>query len=112
MRRPWRLRCGGAGIAHHTFPAVGLLALLPLFATIARMAFAVVVRNLHPQLSPSRWNDRCTKSRRLRHHGGDGAALHFRFIPKDSVARIIVPIIGAVGVLTVIFAVPNAKEEK
>ena len=35
----------------------------------------------------------------------------FVFIPKGSVARIIVPIAGAVGVLTVIFAVPNAKEE-
>jgi hypothetical protein len=34
------------------------------------------------------------------------------FIPKDSVAKIIVPIAGAVGVLTVIFAVPNAKEEE
>ena len=34
------------------------------------------------------------------------------FIPKGSVARIIVPIAGAVGVLTVIFAVPNAKEEE
>ena len=33
------------------------------------------------------------------------------FIPAGSVARIIVPIVGAVGVLTVIFAVPNAKEE-
>ena len=36
----------------------------------------------------------------------------FVFIPKGSVARIIVPIIGAIGVLTVIFAVPNAKEEE
>ena len=36
----------------------------------------------------------------------------FVFIPKGSVARIIVPIAGAVGVLTVIFAVPNAKEEE
>ena len=36
----------------------------------------------------------------------------FVFIPKDSVARIIVPIAGAIGVLTVIFAVPNAKEEE
>ena len=35
----------------------------------------------------------------------------FVFIPKGSVVRIIVPIAGAVGVLTVIFAVPNAKEE-
>lgn len=33
------------------------------------------------------------------------------FIPKDSVAKIIVPITGAAGVLTVIFAVPNAKEK-
>ncbi len=33
------------------------------------------------------------------------------FIPKDSVAKIIVPIAGAAGILTVIFAVPNAKEE-
>ncbi|MCR5038159.1 MAG: YbaN family protein [Bacteroidales bacterium] len=31
----------------------------------------------------------------------------FVFIPKGSVARIIVPIAGAVGVLTVIFAVPR-----
>ena len=35
----------------------------------------------------------------------------FVFIPKGSVARIIVPIAGAVGVLTVICAVPNAKED-
>lgn len=33
------------------------------------------------------------------------------FIPKDSVALIIVPIAGIAGVLTVIFAVPNAKKE-
>ena len=111
MRRPWSLRCGGAGIAHHTFPAAGLLALLPLFATIARMAFAVMVRNLHPQLSPSRRDDRCSESRCLWHHGGMVLLSTFVFIPKGSVARIIVPIAGAVGVLTVIFAVPNAKEE-
>lgn len=36
----------------------------------------------------------------------------FVFIPKGSVARIIVPIVGAIGVLTVIFAVPNAKDEE
>ena len=35
----------------------------------------------------------------------------FVFIPAGSVARIIVPIAGAVGVLTVIFAVPNGKEK-
>lgn len=35
----------------------------------------------------------------------------FVFIPKGSVARIIVPIAGAIGVLTVIFAVPNAKND-
>lgn len=34
----------------------------------------------------------------------------FCFIPSGSVARIIVPIAGAVGALTVIFAVPNAKD--
>lgn len=36
----------------------------------------------------------------------------FVFIPKGSVARIIVPIAGAIGVLTVVFAVPKAKEEE
>ena len=36
----------------------------------------------------------------------------FVFIPKGSMARIIVPIVGAIGVLTVIFAVPNAKDEE
>ena len=36
----------------------------------------------------------------------------FVFIPKGSVARIIVPIVGAIGVLTVVFVVPNAKEEE
>ena len=36
----------------------------------------------------------------------------FVFIPKGSVARIIVPIAGAIGVLTVVFVVPNAKEEE
>lgn len=77
------------GFAHHAFPAVSLVAFLPILTSVARMAFAVVVRNLHPQLSPSRRDDHCAKSRRLWHHGGD----------------------GAVGVLTVIFAVPNAKEE-
>lgn len=35
----------------------------------------------------------------------------FVFIPAGSLARIIVPIAGAVGVLTVIFAVPNGKEK-
>jgi len=35
----------------------------------------------------------------------------FVFIPKGSVARIIVPVAGAIGVLTVIFAVPNAKND-
>ena len=35
----------------------------------------------------------------------------FVFIPAGSVARIIVPIAGAVGVLTIIFAVPNGKDE-
>lgn len=35
----------------------------------------------------------------------------FVFIPAGSVARIIAPIAGAVGVLTVIFAVPNGKEK-
>ena len=37
---------------------------------------------------------------------------YFLFIPKDSVAKIIVPIAGAAGILTVIFAVPNAKKEE
>lgn len=36
----------------------------------------------------------------------------FVFIPKGSVARIIVPIVGAIGVLVVVFAVPNAKKEE
>ena len=35
----------------------------------------------------------------------------FVFIPEGSVARIIVPIAGAVGALTVIFLVPNAKND-
>lgn len=35
----------------------------------------------------------------------------FVFIPKGSVARVIVPIAGAIGVLMVIFMVPNAKKE-
>lgn len=35
----------------------------------------------------------------------------FVFIPQGSVARIIVPIAGAIGVMTVIFAVPNAKND-
>ncbi len=35
----------------------------------------------------------------------------FAFIPAGSVARIIVPAVGAVGVIVVAFAVPNAKEE-
>jgi len=34
----------------------------------------------------------------------------FVFIPVGSVARIIVPIVGAIGVLTVVFFVPNAKD--
>lgn len=33
------------------------------------------------------------------------------FIPAGSVARIIVPVAGAVGTLTVIFAVPTAKSD-
>ena len=35
----------------------------------------------------------------------------FVFIPAGSVACIIVPIAGAVGALTIIFAVPNGKDE-
>lgn len=35
----------------------------------------------------------------------------FVFIPAGSIARIIVPIAGAVGALTVVFAVPNADDE-
>jgi len=35
----------------------------------------------------------------------------FVFIPAGSVARIIVPIAGAVGALTVLLAVPNAKND-
>ena len=35
----------------------------------------------------------------------------FVFIPKGSVAGIIVPIAGATGVLVVIFAVPDAKKD-
>lgn len=35
----------------------------------------------------------------------------FVFIPAGSVARIIVPIAGGIGVLTIIFAVPNAKNK-
>lgn len=36
----------------------------------------------------------------------------FLLIPEGSVARIIVPIAGAVGGLTVVFAVPNAKDDE
>ena len=36
----------------------------------------------------------------------------FVFIPAGSVARIIVPIAGAVGVLTVLLWVPNAKKDE
>lgn len=35
----------------------------------------------------------------------------FVFIPAGSVARIIVPVAGAVGALTVMFFVPNAKND-
>ena len=35
----------------------------------------------------------------------------FFFIPEGSVARVIVPIAGAIGVMVVIFAVPDAKKE-
>lgn len=36
----------------------------------------------------------------------------FVFIPAGSVARIIVPIAGAIGVLTVLLWVPNAKKDE
>ena len=36
----------------------------------------------------------------------------FVFIPEGSVARIIVPVAGAVGALTVLFFVPNAKNDE
>ena len=36
----------------------------------------------------------------------------FVFIPAGSVARIIVPIAGAVGALTMIFLVPNARNDE
>jgi uncharacterized membrane protein YbaN (DUF454 family) len=35
----------------------------------------------------------------------------FVFIPAGSVARIIVPVAGAIGCLVVIFVVPNAKQD-
>lgn len=35
----------------------------------------------------------------------------FAFIPEGSAARIIVPVAGLVGALTVAFAVPNARED-
>ena len=35
----------------------------------------------------------------------------FAFIPEGSVARIIVPVAGAVGALTVVLFVPNAKND-
>ena len=35
----------------------------------------------------------------------------FVLIPEGSVARIIVPVAGAIGALTVIFCVPNAKKD-
>ena len=35
----------------------------------------------------------------------------FVFIPAGSVARIIVPVAGAVGALTVVLFVPNAKND-
>ncbi len=35
----------------------------------------------------------------------------FVFVPAGSVARIIVPIAGAIGVLVVVFLVPNAKND-
>ncbi|MCR5444067.1 MAG: YbaN family protein [Bacteroidales bacterium] len=36
----------------------------------------------------------------------------FVFIPVGSVARIIVPVAGALGALTVLFLVPNAKNDE
>ena len=36
----------------------------------------------------------------------------FVFIPAGSVARVIVPVAGGVGALTVIFFVPNAKRDE
>ncbi len=36
----------------------------------------------------------------------------FVFIPEGSVARIIVPVAGAVGALTVLFLVPNAQNDE
>ena len=36
----------------------------------------------------------------------------FVFIPAGSVARIIVPIAGAIGALTVLLWVPNAKKDE
>ena len=35
----------------------------------------------------------------------------FVFVPAGSVARIIVPIAGAIGVLVVVLLVPNAKND-
>jgi len=36
----------------------------------------------------------------------------FVFIPRGSVARIIVPVAGVIGAMTVIFLVPNAKNDE
>ena len=73
----WSLGRSGAGTAYHAISFAGFMVFLPLIATVAGLAFEVLAGHLHPQLSPSRRNDNCAKSRCLRHHGGDGVALRF-----------------------------------
>ena len=102
---------GGAGIADDAVPAAGVVAVLPLVAAAAAVASGLVAGKYI-----------CGYQRRggmtaTQKAGAVGVMTvmvllsTFVFIPAGSVARVIVPVAGAVGALTVVFFVPNAKND-
>ena len=66
------------GLTHHAVPFVSLMVLLPFIPTLAGLASEIMAGSIHPQLSPPRRDDLCTKSKCMWHHGSNGAA--FRYI--------------------------------
>lgn len=104
-------RCG-ARTANDTLFALGFVVVLSVVAEIATVAVGLMVGEIYPHLSSSRRYDGIAEGGCSRYYGGMVLLSTFVFILAGSVARIIVPIAGAVGVLTVVFAVPNAKNDE
>jgi len=104
-------RCG-VRTANDTLFALGFVVVLSVVAEIATVAVGLMVGEIYPHLSSSRRYDGIAEGGCRRYYGGMVLLSTFVFIPAGSVARIIVPIAGAIGVLTVVFAVPNAKNDE